>query len=356
MSLPIASESRESRINRRWLGAQKGRLFETKIHEHFSKFGNSDTIKCLRENEIIKKYGINVSAIDHYMSYGDKIVLLQDKWTGSSISLRDVDHFIVCVNFIRDSLPPETKIQAIYVSKKAPTKAGLLSLDKHGCFAIYDKNSETLEDSDAMESVISKLEQHILSFFGVDNTVNGDVIKQYQEELNRMSDVEKLLIERLDRFIKFLETSNIEKFGDDLQIQKIIGACVLLKEHGRAIDILCVSNKFKKKLAVHRYCTAGNYKFIDQCFRELNDIVIIGKQMNKFRNASECKLDRRYLILSHNFGEGEEFSTYGKANWKKLVKLNCDELETILDGLRRSNYSIWRMCWECVFSKALGGL
>ncbi|AYV77731.1 MAG: hypothetical protein Edafosvirus1_62 [Edafosvirus sp.] len=319
---------------------KKGLLLESKIHEHFIKFGAPDPIQCLKENDVIKKFGINVTAIDHYMYYNNKIVLLQDKWSSRAPSIYDIDHFIVSVNAIKNQLTG-FEIKAIYVSKKQPTKPALESLKTNGHISINNDS-----DENSIEDLIKQLEPQILSFFGIDGTSAGDInnnLKKINEENIKKLEKEILLDKELENLIKKLQSYTKYK-----NIQKTILLFTSFKDKKiKSLDIAHIQSNLIKILRTHKSCTTTNYKFVEQCLYDTNNIISMAKELGRMKKIIICPITlNKFQLLSHNFSNFEEFTTYGEKHWKKLIKMDYEELQIVLNKLKKSKNSIWLMCWN----------
>ncbi|AYV81195.1 MAG: hypothetical protein Harvfovirus20_14 [Harvfovirus sp.] len=324
----------------------KGYLLENKIREHFSKFGS---ILHLDEKAVMKRYGKNVSAIDHHMSCDGRIVLIQDKLTLKKPSVIDIHHFIVCVETIKRQLPG-TEIKAIYVSERKPTESALLSLQNNGCALVYSTISEKdVAACNVIESLIIKLEPEVLSFFRIDAAI--DVKPVVNQDLPKTSEHDEIYTVWIDKFLSLMVTLK-DMFGeDDKMIQILTRNC---KRHkGKKMQnkfYIWIETRLKRKFNVHKYCTSHNHKFIKECLAELDNIILAGKKLHNFTHFRVTyPIDEKYFILAHNFGNGEEFSAYGAKNWEKLLTLNVAELQTTLDKLIKAKNSIWCMCWHNLF-------
>ena len=123
---------------------ERGRQFETTVHYFISQ------TKCIimRENDIIKKYGVNNKGIDHLIYVNNYIICIQDKWMSSKPSLSCVHHFIKCVENISEI--EKCKCIGIYLSNLPLTSVALQVFDienwknKNHYVSIYDENEEKL--------------------------------------------------------------------------------------------------------------------------------------------------------------------------------------------------------------------
>lgn len=99
-----------------------GLLFEDEIHELLIQ----TKLQVLRENDIVRKYGLNLKGIDHLVYGIGYIICIQDKVTSSSPTLSLVNHFIQCVENIGHK--EKIKCVGIYLTKQPLTKPGKLAL------------------------------------------------------------------------------------------------------------------------------------------------------------------------------------------------------------------------------------
>jgi hypothetical protein len=93
-----------------------GFLLEQAIHNNLQQ----KNIYCLREKDIIKKYGKHITGIDHMIIFCDKIILIQAKWLKIKPTIVAINHFIRCVNLIKKNHKDKLCIP-LYVSKYEPT-------------------------------------------------------------------------------------------------------------------------------------------------------------------------------------------------------------------------------------------
>jgi len=89
---------------------KKGIEFENKIHI----FLLQSKKQVLREIDVKKRFGQNISAIDHFIEFDNICLCFQDKFQKSAISNAQVGHFITCVNNISDII--QKKCVGIFVS------------------------------------------------------------------------------------------------------------------------------------------------------------------------------------------------------------------------------------------------
>ena len=96
----------------------KGRQFENTLHHKLLQTRS----KVMREAEIKRYFGKNVSGIDHLVYNDEYLICIQDKWQKSAISISQFNHYSKCVEEI-SKFPeilnnPNIKILAIYVSNQ----------------------------------------------------------------------------------------------------------------------------------------------------------------------------------------------------------------------------------------------
>ena len=109
---------------------QNGFLFEDKIQLNLDKLGFKVGLKIYREKDIRQKYGMHITAIDH-MFYNNKILFcIQDKWLSNTVSNKEFNHFINCINTLIYNNKEFTnkKIIALYVSNNGLSKYALEQL------------------------------------------------------------------------------------------------------------------------------------------------------------------------------------------------------------------------------------
>lgn len=140
---------------------KKGCNFEQKLHDILEQ----TKCKILREADIKRKYGVNVSGIDHLIYHKKIIICMQDKWQSKTISIGDFNHFSKCVEEI--SKHPDSvniiNFIAIYASNQNLSANSREQFDKEN-ERYRNKTSKiryyTCYDSDE-NVIISKL-QHFL--------------------------------------------------------------------------------------------------------------------------------------------------------------------------------------------------
>jgi hypothetical protein len=89
---------------------QLGVNFENDIHKFLSRTNKT----VLRENDIKKKFGMHITAIDHLIELDNTCLCFQDKYQKFNISNSQISHFISCVNNL--SMAMQKKCIGIYIS------------------------------------------------------------------------------------------------------------------------------------------------------------------------------------------------------------------------------------------------
>jgi hypothetical protein len=97
-----------------------GFLFEDKVHDLISQ----SMYQVLREVDVVYKYSVLSSGIDHLIYLPDFIICIQDKWRESKPNLSQINHFIKGVENIHIK-ENYKKCIGIYLSKEPVTKGGL---------------------------------------------------------------------------------------------------------------------------------------------------------------------------------------------------------------------------------------
>ena len=109
---------------------QKGRLFETEVHE-FLQRTNPEVLMTEKE---IRNIDNTITAIDHLLISNDIYYCFQDKWLSSNISNSDFNHFTKCVEKISTIINSENdincKVYAIYLSNTDFSSIALKQLNE----------------------------------------------------------------------------------------------------------------------------------------------------------------------------------------------------------------------------------
>ncbi|AYV82927.1 MAG: hypothetical protein Hyperionvirus3_73 [Hyperionvirus sp.] len=302
---------------------EQGFALEELIHDRFTKYG----IKCPREAEIKKIYGETITALDHQLSYGDRIILLQDKYRNSAPDLASINHFNHCVDEIK-SKHPGTEISAIYVSKKSPTKPAFISLSNKGNKSISNNGKDSKED------LINLLEPHVLLFFKIQDEKMKDQIKKCDEHEKKVNEIQKNLIGQIRNMIDKFESaknrlpSHYKTIIDD----HIVRCNSYIKDQSKKTDLCKISKDLCKMLEIYEYSTSSNYNEISVCLQSLSSVVFLGKEFNAIKNEIIFKsnnfmeLSGKYWTLAFKFGKYGDNKEYGMKNWKKLKGKTNEEL------------------------------
>ncbi|AYV81740.1 MAG: hypothetical protein Harvfovirus57_9 [Harvfovirus sp.] len=309
---------------------EEGFVLEELIHDRFGKYG----IKCFREAEIKKTYGETITALDHLLSYGDRIILLQDKYRNSAPDLASINHFNHCVDEIKLK-HPGTEISAMYVSKKAPTRPALISLNYKGNKSISNNGKDSKED------LIDLLEPHVLSFFKILDEKKKEQIKKHDEQEKKVNELLKSFTEQIRKMIEKFESaknrlpSNYKTMIDD----HIVRCNSYIKDQSSKTDICKISKDLCKMLEIYEYSTSANYNEITVCLQYLSSVVDFGKQLNTikndiiFKSDNFMELDGKHWILAFKFCKYGDYKEYGLKNWKKLKGKSNEELNNEIGQL-----------------------
>ena len=85
-------------------------------------------LPVLTEHEVIKKFGKDITAIDHLIINDDYCIAFQDKWRNSREGNSSINHFIQCVNTVKEI--SNKPCLAIYLSRLPITKVSQLAFDR----------------------------------------------------------------------------------------------------------------------------------------------------------------------------------------------------------------------------------
>ena len=85
-------------------------------------------LPVLTEREVIKKFGKDITAIDHLIINDNYYIAFQDKWRNSKEGNSSINHFIQCVNTIKEI--SNKPCLAIYLSRLPITKVSQLAFDR----------------------------------------------------------------------------------------------------------------------------------------------------------------------------------------------------------------------------------
>lgn len=119
---------------------QFGKNFEDKIHKFLCKTKK----QIYREIDIRRRFGQNISAIDHLIELDNLYLCFQDKYQKTSITNAQVGHFITCVNNISDI--SMKKCIGIFISNNDLSSVSKQQIDfennknKNEYIIIYDDN------------------------------------------------------------------------------------------------------------------------------------------------------------------------------------------------------------------------
>jgi len=114
--------------------AELGRTLEELIHKA-ARALPADS-KCYREYDIRTHFSDpSLNGVDHWISYGSKHVLIQDKWK-ESMTQQEVAQFLTCADRIRSRLPAEDTIYLLWASKHEPTSNSAKLLNEHAATQI----------------------------------------------------------------------------------------------------------------------------------------------------------------------------------------------------------------------------
>jgi predicted helicase len=109
---------------------QKGKIFENDIHNFII---NTKKL-VLREIDIKREFGTNISGIDHLIICDNYCICLQDKLQQTTITNSQVGHFITCVNNLSRKL--NKRCIGIFISNN--------NFSSHAEKQIFDENSANM--------------------------------------------------------------------------------------------------------------------------------------------------------------------------------------------------------------------
>jgi len=117
-------------------GAIEGLQFENQLSNELKKYN----INVYFDKEITKKYGKSSAGVDIVIKYNNNLITLQCKREIKLGSLKDVNHFIIGSQIIEKK--ENIKPKLYWISKVAPNKSALESLELYNITIITDINSK----------------------------------------------------------------------------------------------------------------------------------------------------------------------------------------------------------------------
>jgi hypothetical protein len=123
---------------------QTGRDFENAIHNFLLQTKKM----VLREIDVKRRFGYNITGIDHFIEFDNICLCFQNKYQKSTITNAQVGHFITCVNNISDII--HKKCIGIFISNNDLSLVSKQQIEfennkyKNHYIIIYDSNYNNL--------------------------------------------------------------------------------------------------------------------------------------------------------------------------------------------------------------------
>lgn len=176
--------------------SERGKQFELEVATFLQGIPNS---LVLREGEIIKKYGKELSGVDVLVETDSKRIYVQCKWEASTPSIRDINHFVATCESISQKAGYK-KFQAYFLSRCPSSMSGMMALEEKLGFSLLDAGKE-----DNFAIAIEKLRDTVNTFCGISLEKYAGALhtKVSEEEAKKKSEIEELekirneLIERI---------------------------------------------------------------------------------------------------------------------------------------------------------------
>jgi hypothetical protein len=140
--------------------SQEGFLLEDVISKAVQHLTGVE--KNMRENEIKIHFNDgSLNGVDHWISMGNKHILIQDKWKESNTQ-QEVSQFLTCADRIHSRLNSEDEVYLIWACKKEPTLNSTISLQERGATVV--------SCSQGLDSLSKCIILEIASILDIDST------------------------------------------------------------------------------------------------------------------------------------------------------------------------------------------
>lgn len=144
---------------------EEGIAFENNVQESLKQ----TNLNVLREKDVKRIFGNDITAIDHLIIYDNLYIAIQDKWQNKKPSVDQINHFILCVKNIKQKT--NKKIIGIYLSNfelSGPSQNAFNRNSSIDCnfMSIYSQRQNVL-----LHKLMEFLYSNNIYYYDIDNCV-----------------------------------------------------------------------------------------------------------------------------------------------------------------------------------------
>lgn len=270
-------------------------------------------VECLTGDKNIKeKYKTNVKNINHIINRDETIICIYDKWT-SKPTKKEIKDFVDSAKII-NSIENKNNLYMFVVSKLQ-------------CCETNSNEIKNISCKKSIKDLVCVAEKDILNIFAIE-------IKKVEINIENKDTpiLEKIKLKIITIGNNTSSMPNANDYSNNITYYNIDPYDFQFNKY---VDYL---NKLSKDFKI---MSPSGGPIVTLIYNDLNEIIKLRDEIKNKGSMSKWKIkhenpfkDLEYIFLIENFGPTGIYKKYGIKNYKKILKMNKIDVNTLINDIK----------------------